>query len=488
MHAIARAPAARPILPFASRPRRAPWTRATRPALVAALGALLGVPPLGAQRGAGPDRTRDAQPAGAALPGTPTLSLDSLIAEAEARNPELRASSARVIAARARIAPAGALPDPTLMAGVVNVPTSRPSLRDDEMTMTMVGFGQTLPFAGKRGLRRRAAERERDAAAAGVERVRREVVRRVRDAYYELAYLDRALEFAERQRAVLTDVIRTTEARFASGGTGQQDVLTARMEAARLGETTSALLEARRAEAAELVALLGREDAVTVGPATVPEPLARAAVADSAAAIRFTAQTLGARAADSPLPPLEELQAVAVRSNSELREHEAMIAAQAARVELARREVRPDVDVSLQYGQRLGRPDVVTAQVGLPLPVRRGQRQHQQMAEASAELTALEAEHHASVVALRADVARLVGDAERARTQLALAKKAVLPQGQAAVAAAAAAYQAGRTDLRPVLEARAALLAYETAYYRALSDFAKAVAALEQVVGAEVLR
>ena len=110
------------------------------------------------------------------------------------------------------------------------------------------------------------------------------------------------------------------------------------------------------------------------------------------------------------------------------------------------------------------------------------------MAEASAELTALEAEHHASVVALRADVARLVGDAERARTQLALAKKAVLPQGQAAVAAAAAAYQAGRTDLRPVLEARAALLAYETAYYRALSDFAKAVAALEQVVGAEVLR
>lgn len=466
--------------------------RSTRGAFIAVLGALagalLGARPAEAQHVAHTNLTRDSARTGIERRAGPALSLDSLIAEAEARNPELRAARARVVSARARIAPAGALADPTLMAGVVNLPVSQPSLRDDEMTMTMVGLGQTLPFAGKRGLRRRAAEREADAARAGVERVHLDVVRRVRDAYYELAYLDRTLDLAERQRDVLTDVIRVAELRFASGGAGQQDVLAARVEAARLGETASGLLEARRAQAAELAALLGREDSVAISGAAVPERLVQAAVSDSASGIRFTAATLGARTADSPFPPLSELQALAVRANPELGEHEAMLAAQAARVELARRETRPDVDVSLQYGQRLGRPDMVTAQVALPLPVRRGQRQEQQVAEASAELAALEAEHHASVVTLRAEVARLVSDAERARTQLALVKKAVLPQGQAVALAATAAYQAGRTDLRPVLAARAALFAYETEYYRALSDFAKAVAALEQAVGAEVVR
>ncbi|MFL5574400.1 MAG: TolC family protein [Gemmatimonadaceae bacterium] len=414
--------------------------------------------------------------------------LDSLVSEALAANPEVRAARARVDAARARVAPAGTRPDPTLMAGLINVPISQPSLRDDEMTMTMVGVGQQLPFPGKLGLRRRAAEREADAAAAGLERVQRDVARRTQDAYCELAYLDRALALAERQRAILAELIRAAELRFASGGAAQQDVLAARVEAARLGDEASGLAEARRAAAAELGALLGEPDPAAIGEAAVPERIARAAVADSAAAIRFAAATLGARVADSPLPPLAELQAAAVRTSPALREHEAMIAAQAARVDLARRETRPDVNVSLQYGQRVGRPDMVTAEVSLPLPVQRRRRQDQEVAGADAELRALEAEHHAQVNQLRAEVARLVSDAERARTQLALSKKAVLPQGQAALAAATAAYQAGRTDLRPVLEARSTLFGYETAYYRALSDFAKAIAALEAAVGSEVVR
>src|SRR5688572_6107569 len=90
--------------------------------------------------------------------------LDSVIARALATSAGLRAESARARAARSRIAPAGARPDPMLMAGVRNVPLSSPSLSRDEMTMSMAGVSQTIPYRGKRPLRTRVARAEADAA------------------------------------------------------------------------------------------------------------------------------------------------------------------------------------------------------------------------------------------------------------------------------------------------------------------------------------
>jgi cobalt-zinc-cadmium efflux system outer membrane protein len=188
-----------------------------------------------------------------------------------------------------------------------------------------------------------------------------------------------------------------------------------------------------------------------------------------------------------PLPDLDALEARAEASSPIIRTHEAMIAAQAARVELARRERRPDVDVAVQYGVRPNHPDMVTATVALPLPIQRRRVQDQLVAAAGGELAALEAEHHQQLAEHRAELARLRADAERARTQLALLKTAVLPQAHAVLAAGVAAYQGGQVGLGAVLDARAQLFNQETAYYRALSDFAKAVAELELSVGAEEL-
>ena len=56
----------------------------------------------------------------------------------------IRAAGARLDAARSRIAPAGARPDPMIMAGFQNVPAARPSLSREDMTMAMVGVSQTI--------------------------------------------------------------------------------------------------------------------------------------------------------------------------------------------------------------------------------------------------------------------------------------------------------------------------------------------------------
>jgi cobalt-zinc-cadmium efflux system outer membrane protein len=425
-------------------------------------------------------------PASAQEPDAARTASDTLVARALAAHPRIRAAQARLDAARARVAPAGTRPDPMLMAGLQNVPVSDPGF-GDEMTMKMVGVSQTFPYPGKLPLARAAAEREGDAAAAELEAARLEVRREVLDAWYELAFVDRALAIVERNRATLSGLVAATEVRYGAGTGSQQEVLRARLEAARLGEQAAELQERRGAVLARLNAALDRPGATPVDGARIPERIARAAVADSARGVRFVSPALGARAADSPLPPLEALQDAAVAGNPTLRAHEAMIAAQAARLDLARREHLPDFDVSLQYGQRDGRRDMVSATVSVPLPVQRGRRQGARVTEAGAELAALHAEHAAAALALRAEVARLYGELERARTQLALYVRAILPQGQAALASATAAYQGGRADLLAVLDAQATLFAYETQYHRALTDFAQRLAELERTVGREVL-
>jgi outer membrane protein, heavy metal efflux system len=424
--------------------------------------------------------------------------LDSLLARALAVSPTLRSATARVDAARARVRPVSTLPDPMLMAGIVNQPLGRtssdqmamtPAGGPDPMTMRMIGVEQTIPYPGKLALRRREAEHDVDASEAAVEAARRQVARDVKSAYFDLAFLERALDIVARNQEVLASLISITESRYSVGRGGQQDVLKARVEATRLAETAAGLMEQRRATLAQLNALLDQPSETPVMTPTIPESIARAAVASASDQIRFVSAALGSRAADSPLRPLGELQDAASRSSPELREQDAMLGAQSARIELARKEHLPDVGLSLQYGQRGGGlPDMVSATISMPVPVFRGRKQDQEALGAAAQLAALQGDREATVLAIRADVARLVSDIERERTRLALSVKAILPQSRAALASASASYQVGKVEFLTVLENQSTVFSYEMDYFRALSDFAKSVAELERVVGEAVLR
>lgn len=421
--------------------------------------------------------------------------LGEMLRLADSVNPSILAAKARVAAARGRVGPTSAWPDPMLMAGIQNLPLgtmnsqgmAMSSPPGDDMTMKMVGVSQTIPYPGKSGIRRQIAEREVDAASAVVQTSSLAVARDIRKAFFELAYLDRALEIVSGSQSVMTNIIGVAEAHYASGSGGQQDVLKARVDAARLGEVASALLEQRRSTIAELNGLLDRESATPIDVPTIPERITRAALGRDPGQIRFATQSLGSRAADSPIPPLDALQQMALSQNPRLRELRAAVAAQAARVALAQKAIKPDVDVSLQYGQRNQRPDMISAIVSIPLPLHKRSRQDQEISEARADLAAMQAEEKAEANKVRVQVASLVSDLERSRTQLALYAKAILPQGRAAVSSSLASYQVGKADLLSVLDNQATLFAYETANYRALTDFAKTLADLEAVVGGEVL-
>lgn len=442
--------------------------------------ALLNVMPASAQT---PDRALDTVTDTARA----ETQLDSLIAIALAHNPALHAARQRVHSAQSRVGPARALPDPMLSVGVMNLPVSEPGF-SDFMTMKTVAAAQTFPFPGKRALAARSAEMEVRAAEATLDAVRRDVVAEVRTAWYDLALLDHTLAIMENNQNLLVNFIQVTESRYATGTGGQQDILKARVEASRLAEEAVATGEQRRGVLARLNAILDRPSSTPVVEPRIPQRIARAAIHQDPSRIRFLSASLGARAADSPLPPLEELQDRAIRNSPMLQAHEARIGAQVARVELAEKAHLPDFDISLQYGQRTGRTDMVSVMMAVPVPLHRGERQAQQRGEALAELAAMRAEHHGMVNELRADIALTYADVERTRAQLALFVTSIIPQGRASLEAAISAFQVGRADFLTLLENQTTLYNYETAYYRSLAEFAKNIAELERVVGREVLQ
>lgn len=354
------------------------------------------------------------------------------------------------------------------MAGIQNLPLARSSALSagpEPMTMTMLGVSQTIPYPGKTSLRTRAARAEADLADARLAAVTRDVRRAVLDAWYDLGAARALLGILERQLQVATSVLPAAEARYVSGTAVQADILKVRTEAAMVAEERNAATAEERSALARLVA--ATNDSLPGG---------------------ITSDALVPLLPEAgPLPWLDSLTAQGMRTNPRLRERRAMLATQGAWADVAAREHLPDFEFSVQYGRRDRLPDMMTAIVSVPVPVRRSRKQGAAARAARFDVTAAEADLREEENAVRSDIVRAWASAQRQRANLELLERTILPQARAAFASVSTAYQSGRGELLNVLDAVRAQFATETMYVRALADHAKALNEVRTLAGDEVI-
>ena len=409
--------------------------------------------------------------------------LEELLEEARARNPELAAAERLTEAAAARIPQAGALPDPVLSTGLMNVPIDGFDLRQDGMTMGSVQLGQRIPAPGTRGAREAVAVERYRAAEQEAEEVELAVLARLKAAYFELLFVDRALQVLTRNRALIVDLADVATARFAVGRTPQQDVLRAQTEVTRLEEQLAGLAARRLAALAEINAILQRPPTAPIAP-EYPEPVLSLALAAPAPGA-FTSAALDGGLGEG-LPSLQELQEQAVQSRPMILAHVHRIEARRGAVRLAKRQRFPDMDVMLGYATRWDRSDMITGMISVPLPIFSGRKQNQAVAEVEAELAADELQHHQMIAEIHAEVASLYAVLVRTREQILLLNEGVIPQARATIESATAAYQAGRVEFASLLEAQATLFRNEIELARRMADFGRDLAALELAAGVDL--
>lgn len=409
--------------------------------------------------------------------------LTELMAEVRAENAEIAAARRVADAVAARVPQAGALPDPTLSAGLMNVPVRSFDLGREGMTMGSLQIGQRLPVWGTRGVREAMARQTHLSAEREADEVELGVLARLKDSYYELLFNEQALDVLARNRALVLDLAEVARARFAVGRAPQQDVLRAQTEITRLEEQLAGVEGRRIASLARINALLQRPAIDPIRP-VYPEDTRRLALSGPTPGA-FTAAALAEGLGDG-FPSLAALQEQAASGRPMVLAHGHRIAAARESVRLAELERFPELDVMVGYGTRLDRSDMVSALVTVPLPVFAGRKQRQVIVEAGHELAADELRHHQMIGDIRAEVAAHYAALVRTREQILLLNEGVIPQAQATIESATAAYQAGRVEFTSLLEAQATLFRNQIELARRMADFGRGLAALEQASGVQL--
>lgn len=359
----------------------------------------------------------------------PALTLERAVDLAQQRSRQLTAQDAAASASREMAVAAGQLPDPTLKAGIDNLPVNgadRFSLTRDFMTMRSIGVMQELIRADKRQARSARFEREAEAAEAGRAAALASLQRDTAAVWLERHYRERvrAILVAQRDEAGLQ--IEAADAAYRGGRGSQADALAARMAVARFDDSI------RQAD---------RQIA------TAKTKLARW-VGDDAY------QALGAPPELSDLPLDERNLDARIANHPQI----AMLARQEevarAEAEVARSNKRSDWSVELMYSQRgSAYSNMVSLNVSIPLQVDPAKRQDRELA---AKLALADQAHDQREEALRerlAEARSWLQEWQSNRDRLAHYDNTLIPLASERTRAAMAAYRGGGL-LGSVLEAR----------------------------------
>jgi outer membrane protein TolC len=391
-----------------------------------------------------------------------TLRLDDALALARGANPALRAARLEADAAAARVSPAGALPDPALQLSLDNRPVNGFGTLDP-MTMNTVQLTQTLPWPGKLSFGQARARGLAEAGRLDADEVEVALIASVKSAYYQFAYMDRALVVMIQTRDLLRGFLEVSTAMYSVGTGLQQDVLQAQVAVARMTEDITMVTQDRLAMSSRLNALLGRDATVPVGRVVLP------AVGDT-------------------LPSVDSLMALAAARRPALAAARQRVAAAQAGYRAARRGLYPDVMVGISYGQRPRYDDMASLMVGVSLPLWAASRQLAERRETRAMEAAEEARQRDLYNETYAGLAELRARAERARNLSQLYAGSILPQARASVDAAFASYRVGQVNFMSLVDNQMTVNRYAIESLRLIAEYQDARARIEALVGAGDVR
>ena len=389
-------------------------------------------------------------------PGLPRL--QELIEQALDNNPEIKAMQRRFDRVRARIPQAKALDEPVLSVGYMGNLTPFTLQTDDPSSGRTISISQDLPFPGKRSLRGKVASSEADAEWWAFEQTRRNVVAEVKDAYFDLYYLTKALGVVTKTKVLLEQFTKIAEVRYSVGKGIQQDVLKAQVEFSKLIEQQTMLEQRKQVAEARLNSLLYREPESPVG---TPDEL---------------------KPRDFPYS-LAQLNETAIVNYPDLKAQRRKIEGAQYAIQLAKKEFYPDFSVGFTYVNRPAMPEMYGLSVGIKLPVFYAQKQRPALTEATASFEAEKRSLENTTTLLMFKIRDKYLAQTTAKRLMSLYSTTIVPQSSLSLESAIAGYEVGKVDFLTLLDNLVTLLNYELSYYEQLSNEEKAVAALEPLVG-----
>ena len=360
----------------------------------------------------------------------PALALEQALRLAQERSRQLPAQDSAAAAARELAVAAGQLPDPTLKAGINNLPINgadRFSLTRDFMTMRSVGVVQEFTRDEKRKARSARFDREAGAAEAGravaLANLRRDTAVAWLDRYFQ----ERMRELLQVQRTETALQIEAADAAYRGGRGSQADVFAARLAVAQIDD---------RIRQVELQITMARTRlARWVGPdaaqALAPPP--------GLVAVRLEADHLEAQLEQHPQITLMVRQEAVMRADADI----------------AQSNKRADWSVELMVNQRgPAYSNMVSLNVSVPLQWDQKNRQDREVSAKLAVAQQMRAQREETTREHVAETRSWLQQWQSHRARLAQYDSTLIPLTTERTRAAIAAYRGGAGMLPAVLEAR----------------------------------
>jgi len=388
-----------------------------------------------------------------------TLTLSQAIAEADARNPEVLAAQQAIEIDRARLQQVA--PQPLTIQGGSSIGPDAPGGLGRLETLSAAG-SQQFPAAGALAAARGISTAGIGISSAQLQFTRRDVQRRVINAYYALASAQAQGRAAQQNVSTTQDLLRSAELRKRAGAVGQFEVLRANVELRRAQTDLLRAQASQRSSAIILNTLIGRFGSTT---AEVVQ-LKATPIAEQ------DEQTLFAHASSID-PTIAQLNATVEQSN--------------ARARLAQSQRAPAF--SANAGFQVQRAPIngmtsrgPTAGIAVSLPVIDYGTIKGAVREAQAAGAYAQALLSSRRVQIRSDVSQAVSDVQSSRARESFAA-ASLSQAEESLRIAQFGYRQGALGTLDVLAARNALSNARADSDQASADFAAAIARLQILIG-----
>lgn len=393
----------------------------------------------------------------------PGASVESLLAAAREHSPDVRMVRLEAEAARERIQPAGALPDPVLRIELENI--TRNGSQNATLDPTRTGdtkytLMQPLPFWGKRDLKRDVATAEATQAEGRASDTWAEVAARIKSLYAQYWLTGQALQLTRENIELTRRLEQVAQARYAGGLAAQQDAIRAQLERSALDAEQVGMESEFHHLMVFLNAMLARPSG--------------AALAEPAALRPIPARLDGAALNDRLLAANPQLAIEAARVDGAGKSRE-----------LAYRNRYPDFTVGVAPMQVQNRVDAWSLMLEMNLPLQQGTRRSQER-ESERLLEAASARHEALGHRLQGDLNAALSNLDGARSTEQITRTRLLPQAELTFKSALAGYENGKVDFATLLDAQRQIRNARLALLRAQASQQMRLAEIERLLGEDL--
>ena len=396
--------------------------------------------------------------------------LDKIIDQSIEKSPQISMLKAKLAVASSQIEIGTNLPDPTLKLGLINLPVNSFSFSQEPMTGKIIGLSQAVPFPGKLNTAAEVLSKDVEIIDQEIKDVKNEIIKNVKQAYYDLSFTRDALYIAEKSKSNLERMVALVRTKYTVSEASQQNLIQTDVEITKIKDKIVELKGREKTNLSILNSfLLQNPDTPIKTESLLPIEKIELSFLDLADIAKE----------NRPFLKGIELE----KNKSELMEN------------LADYEFYPNFNFSVQYSQRdkiaetnTDLNDFVSLVIGINLPINYGGKKSAKVQESKIMQQMYSNQYNAALQVLNKNFGNGLSKLNELSEREKLNSEGLLPQAEQSLKAAIANYQVGKTDFINVLDTQNKLYQTETNLHKIRMQYYKELAQLEFLTGKKLTK